>query len=68
MPGRLAELEDAPWLNAWAIDLDPGTWADAGLFDPTTPERAISAVRSQLEALFEPVDPGLAPGAVQLDL
>ncbi|SNQ45377.1 Halogenase [Frankia canadensis] len=67
MPARRRTLDAAPWLNAWAIGLDPELWAHDGLFAPTTPPRDVSGVLGQLERLFEP-DAVDAVGAATIDL
>jgi hypothetical protein len=35
-----------PWVNAWAISLDPECWEADGLFIPASPPRSLRSLRS----------------------
>lgn len=52
MPERLPEVSSVPWLNAWAVGLDPEVWEEQGLFQPTTTPRDLSELRAQIRGLF----------------
>lgn len=52
MPERLAEIESAGWLNAWAVSLDPSRWEQDGLFAPTSEPRDLQPLTTELQALF----------------
>jgi flavin-dependent dehydrogenase len=57
-PGKLRDLPDPPWVNAWAIGLDPSKWEGDRLFTPPTLRRSLEPIRAMLT-------PGmLAPGNV----
>jgi hypothetical protein len=47
-PDRLATLPSPPWVNAWAISLEPETWAGEGLLAAPGPARDLSAMRNEL--------------------
>ncbi|MDD9946141.1 MAG: tryptophan 7-halogenase [Myxococcales bacterium] len=51
-PSHAAALARRPWLNAWAVGLDPNAWERDGLFRPTTPPADRSVIGSQLRWLF----------------
>ncbi|WP_414170126.1 NAD(P)/FAD-dependent oxidoreductase [Streptoverticillium reticulum] len=70
MPERRADLDKHPWLNAWAIGLDPEQWRADGLFEPTTPSRSFDRAYTSLTALFDAPSPesDTAPSALPIRL
>ncbi|MEU3987886.1 FAD-dependent monooxygenase [Streptomyces platensis] len=70
MPERRAHLGEHPWLNAWAIGLDPEHWRSAGLFQPTTPPRSLDQTYATLTALFDAPspEPDTTPAALPIEL
>ena len=53
MPETLARLPEPLWLNPQAISLDPTRWEQDGLFQAKTAPRDLSAMRAQIENLYE---------------
>lgn len=51
-PQALVKLPSPPWVNAWAIGLDPERWEADGLFRPPSAPRDLARVREPLRACF----------------
>jgi flavin-dependent dehydrogenase len=70
MPERRAHLDQHPWLNAWAIGLDPERWQADGLFKPTTPPRSLDRTYASLTSLFDAPspEPDTTPAALPIEL
>lgn len=70
MPERRAGLDEHPWLNAWAIGLDPEQWRADGLFEPTTAPRSLHRTYASLTSLFDTPspEPGTPPTTLPIQL
>lgn len=54
LPEQLDRLRRAPWLNAWAVTLQPERWEEDGLFRPGSAARPLEEMLGQLRGLFRP--------------
>jgi flavin-dependent dehydrogenase len=53
LPERLPQK--LPWINAWAIGLDPEQWESDGLFRPETAPRPLDSMARTFSGVFGPV-------------
>ena len=51
-PEMLSRFQEPIWVNAWKIDLDPRTWEESGLLEPTTQPRRLDDMRRQIRGCF----------------
>lgn len=54
MHEQLECFDKHPWLNVWAMSLNPECWEEDGLFMPTSKARDLTDLTGQIRSLFQP--------------